>query len=101
MYREIRDGKIKCRDCREWTPIIDFQHHTGPDGKRRAGSYCKRCNKLRKEKDMAKARYGLSRAALTELINTYPVCAICGASKPFIDHDHKTGKVRGRLWSKL
>lgn len=56
------------------------------------------------EKKFAKkaARYGLSTTQLRLLIQTTPICDICG-SKPkpgkdlYIDHDHKTGAVRGRL----
>jgi hypothetical protein len=47
-------------------------------------------------------RYGLTVEQLTALIAATPVCSICGrAPRPgkdlYIDHDHKTGAVRGRL----
>ena len=46
-------------------------------------------------------KYGLSVASLVAL-ETTPCCAICGREpKPgkrlYTDHDHKTGRVRGRL----
>jgi hypothetical protein len=56
------------------------------------------------EKKFAKkaARYGLTPKQLRLLIMSSPDCDICGrAPKPgkdlYIDHDHKTGAVRGRL----
>ena len=53
-------------------------------------------------------RYGLSPTQVTEFFNKYNnVCGICGKSETIakngkvqklsIDHDHKTGKIRGLL----
>lgn len=97
MYRDLKDGKIRCRDCKEWFLVEDFQHHTQKDGQRRPGSYCKPCKRIRGKRDMAKLRYGISAEAFRALEIKYPVCAICGSSQTFIDHDHKTGQIRGRL----
>lgn len=88
MYRQIIDGKIKCKDCGDLYP---------KDGKRCPGSYCPGCKRKRAKKDSAKSRYGLSPQEFTKLSDKYPVCAICGLSQTFIDHNHSTGKVRGRL----
>jgi hypothetical protein len=69
------------------------------------GSYgkCKECTKLFK----LKLRYGLTPEAYWEMLNVQnEVCALCKdpkrqkASKTgvlHVDHDHKTGKVRGLL----
>jgi len=51
-------------------------------------------------------RYGLTHQTLEILRQTFPNCPICGKplvwdgpkfSKPHVDHDHQTGKVRGLL----
>lgn len=47
-------------------------------------------------------RYGLTVEQLTRLIAATPRCAICGRTpRPgkdlYVDHNHKTGAVRGRL----
>jgi hypothetical protein len=100
MYREFVNGKIHCRDCKNWFFIEDFQHHTGKDGKLRPGSYCKNCKRERGRVDAVKLRYGLSKAEFTELAINYPICAICGSKEVFVDHNHISGKVRGRLCRK-
>jgi len=59
----------------------------------------------RKEKNAQKRfqTYGLSQSAFdTMLTNQGHVCAICGKApwngrNPHVDHDHKTGKIRGIL----
>lgn len=48
------------------------------------------------------ARYGLTVPQLDRLEAMFPVCCICGrpplpGKKLYLDHDHKTGRVRGRL----
>lgn len=47
-------------------------------------------------------RYGLTVEQLDKLERISPVCDICGRAplpgkKLYLDHDHKTGRVRGRL----
>lgn len=100
MYREIRNGQLSCRICKKWFIIEHFQHHTQKDGKTRPGSYCRECKRIRSRVDMAKLRYGLSKEEFAILSENYPVCAICGSSQVFIDHNHTTGAVRGRLCRK-
>lgn len=50
------------------------------------------------------ARYGLTEGAFRELLQKHPVCAICGISfddaSLHVDHDHKTGNIRGLLCSR-
>jgi sulfur relay (sulfurtransferase) complex TusBCD TusD component (DsrE family) len=97
FYRKIIDGKLQCKDCREWKPLNNFQRHT-QKGKSRHGSYCKACKRARGILDQAQARYGLSADEFKALTEAYPACAICGdVTLLCIDHNHKTGKVRGRL----
>ncbi len=58
-------------------------------------------NKQSKEKRYAytvKKNYGLSQEAFDQLVLQFPVCGICTTTADLvIDHDHETGKVRGRL----
>lgn len=100
MYRQIQDGKLQCRDCKEWVIIKDFKHNNGQDGRQRPGSYCKSCNSKRSKRDLAKVRYGLTAEQFEELERAFPVCGICGYAQVFIDHSHDTGQVRGRLCRK-
>lgn len=49
-----------------------------------------------------KYKYGLEKDAYLQLLAVHPVCEICskrfGAGRsPHIDHDHKSGRVRGIL----
>jgi len=55
----------------------------------------------RKRKTYA-SRYGLTVAQLDKLEDMFSVCCICKrpplpGKKLYLDHDHKTGRVRGRL----
>ena len=51
--------------------------------------------------DKVKRKYGLSIDQYNELHKTTKLCEICGqpqeSKKLSIDHDHKTGKIRGLL----
>lgn len=61
---------------------------------------------LRARKRQYLARYGLTEEALAALVRTQTACPICDRplvwdgpkfSKPHVDHDHATGKVRELL----
>jgi hypothetical protein len=50
-------------------------------------------------------KYGITEADYISMVSVIPGCAICGKSpmgkrKLSVDHDHKTGRVRGLLCSK-
>ncbi len=110
-----------CNLCGEIRLLDDFPD-TMSKGKRRKRAYCKECNRKmalryyhirkedpeytrkRKNRDQARMRFnrhGLSQEdfeAYGEFINWR--CDICSRSimyKVYIDHDHKTGIVRGFL----
>jgi hypothetical protein len=60
--------------------------------------YCKKCCPTKKHRDLLFI-YGLSLEQYKELLQKYNgICPLCGEKRPLcIDHDHKTGKVRGML----
>jgi hypothetical protein len=59
-------------------------------------------NKLKVKDKRLRTEYGISLEEYKDMVGT--LCPICGRSfgehTPHIDHDHKTGKVRGVLCSK-
>lgn len=107
-YRD--DGKKRCRDCERWLdPRQDFhKNKRSPDG---LSIYCKPCSVARvlSYRDKQKAseshrerKYGLSPKQYKKMLKRQKGrCAICrgeGTSRGlFVDHCHKTGKVRGLL----
>lgn len=98
MYREVVDGRMRCKDCKEWIPVESYQLHGLRNGRPQRSSYCPSCKHARGRVDAAKLRYGLKKEAYFELVAAFPTCAICNTTRNlFIDHDHKTGEVRGRL----
>lgn len=60
-------------------------------------------NKDKWRQAMRKRNYGLSPSAFSELLskqsNQCGICRACFVRTPHVDHDHKTGKVRGLLCS--
>lgn len=102
----------RCSKCKTEKPLTDFyRHSTMRDGRH---SYCKRCfiqaNKSWVKRNPEKARgyllkrkYGLSVEVVREILSVQQHrCAIC--TRPLnllktghVDHDHKTGVVRGIL----
>ena len=102
------DGR-ECTDCGEFKPWADY--HKKADGRNGRNSYCDACDYDRKVKwrkanpekqhdQQLRRMYGSSREeylALTEAQGGG--CGICGCTdrKLVMDHNHKTGEVRGTL----
>lgn len=98
-----------CKNCNEPKGLFEFYAH--PTTKDRLFLRCKECEKARAKADYrsnpSKARdrklknsYGLDREAFDDMIrNQENRCAICETemSRPHVDHDHKSLKVRGLL----
>ena len=99
-----------CAMCGGVQPLDDFHRQpTGPKGRH---SYCKACYneryvktrtpatpEVRKRWNLAR-RYGLTPKQYDDLVESQGgVCAICEGKmeRPCVDHDHKTGDVRGVL----
>jgi NMD protein affecting ribosome stability and mRNA decay len=92
-----------CPKCRKTKPIKDFSRRR----KTKRCSWCKSCTTLlwfakhphERLLHRVKYLYGLTRTAYENLVAKHKGrCAICNrARKLHIDHNHKTGNVRGLL----
>lgn len=115
----------RCACCGEVKPTTEFTRHKSSYGKWGFCSWCKECDNKRSKKyyidnpekckrtrrnNNLKNRYGLTPEDLEKMLRDQDnKCAICGqemflhgtsADKnkiAHVDHDHKTGKVRGLL----
>jgi len=96
-----------CPDCGEWKEYEDFPRNKNAASGR--ATYCKSCHNARARYFRSsiggsryyhlKRRYNLTREAYDTLVQAQAgLCAIC-TTRPaeHIDHDHRTGKVRGLL----
>jgi len=122
--RNLPDGLKVCSKCAETKPLSEYHVYTDNrrGGERRMHAKCKTChmkaaqswNERNRERAAAadarwkkktkrryKARlYGLTEVELMALEATQQgMCLICGelAEVLYVDHDHKTGAVRGLL----
>ncbi|MBB4744479.1 hypothetical protein BJY16_007938 [Actinoplanes octamycinicus] len=102
------DGYRHCPDCGEAKPLAEFPRSRNDTGG--YGRYCKPCHNMRGKETRQRLyggsreyhlrrRYGIGQAEFDALLaDQGGVCAICGAPDPqHVDHDHRTGRVRGIL----
>lgn len=93
-----------CNSCGHVKPLTEFgtcrtRHKDGSKGPKRPRSYCKQCGMAR----VRLTRYGITSEQYRGMLKQQDyVCAICGkeefqSSCLSVDHDHKTGEVRGLL----
>jgi len=92
----VPDGHKHCPRCRETKPLTEWHRNSRQsDG---LTSYCKACRRELGRRGHLKRAFGLTPEELAALIESQSgVCAICGAAPVHIDHDHRTGRVRGVL----
>ncbi len=88
MLTKSKDGRRpECKACRKVSSRAEYLQNPKP-GKWSKNAYLKR-------------KYGISLDEYEELLRTQQgVCAICRAKENrslAVDHDHKTGRVRGLL----
>jgi hypothetical protein len=115
IYSNTPPTMKKCNNCNIVKPLNEYTYKIKQSRDYRyAQSRCKDCESIRKkqykyepsqqsrEKHRFK-KYGLTENAYQNLIlSQNNLCAICDESSEkslYIDHDHKTGKVRGLLCS--
>lgn len=88
-----------CTRCKTDKPLdaVNFPLHN----KTKSGfdSWCRACRReYRNANSRGAYRHSISDEALAELKATVKQCVICGdETKLVVDHDHKTGEVRGLL----
>jgi len=106
--RVIPDGCRLCPDCGETKPLAEFpRNRSDTDGR---GRYCKPCHNARGAESKKRLyggsreyhlrqRYGVGQAEVDQLLAAQGgLCMICGGAEPqHVDHDHRTGRVRGIL----
>lgn len=98
--RQVVAGKKVCRTCGEMKPLDEYlRQPTNRDGRR---SDCKACSIARRREYELRRRYGLTNLAWEAMFEGQGrACAICRDGSESmgwnVDHDHKSGKVRGIL----
>jgi len=97
------EGTKYCNGCQEIKPLFEFL--VCSTGRKLASTYCILCQRSRH----LQQKYGITLKEYKKLFKKQSgQCAICGTIDPkstgkyntfSIDHDHKTGKIRGLLCS--
>ncbi|MEH0821176.1 MULTISPECIES: endonuclease VII domain-containing protein [unclassified Micromonospora] len=106
--REVPDGHRFCADCGTVKPVADFPRNRSDSTG--YATYCKPCHNHRTRETKQRLyggdreyhlrrRYGVGEKEFQELLAEQGgVCAICRRPDPeHLDHDHRTGWVRGIL----
>ncbi|GAB3658989.1 hypothetical protein GCM10027589_19860 [Actinocorallia lasiicapitis] len=94
---EVPDGFKRCPACEQVKAHADW--HRAASSSDGFASACKACRKERSARDWLKRSYGLTPEDVERMVAEQGgLCAICGVrAAEHVDHDHRTGKVRGML----
>ena len=100
MHFVSEEGTKECSKCHGVYPVSNF--YVNQD---RPTSCCKGCTKEKRDNTRLPQRYGITNEQYNKMIEVQEnCCGVCGkqggttkSTKLHIDHDHKTGKVRGLL----
>jgi hypothetical protein len=104
----VPDGHKRCPECETVKPFAEFpRNKRGANG---LAAYCKPCHNARSQETRQRLygggreyhlrrRYGIGQADVDHMLAEQGgVCAVCAKPAPeHVDHDHKTGLVRGML----
>jgi hypothetical protein len=106
--RVAPDGQKWCNDCQTFKPLDEFGRNKNTKTGR--ASYCKDCHNKRSQDTRRllygggreyhlRRRYGLGQVDIDQILaGQNGTCAVCGRPDPgHVDHDHKSGRVRGML----
>ena len=111
---EVHEGIRTCSDCGQDKPHTEFDKKVVKNGRIYRASFCRPCRNVRRRSNydpdhntnsMMQKNYGITLADYDRMVEKQDgKCAICESTEPrsngarfAIDHDHKTGKVRGLL----
>jgi Recombination endonuclease VII len=99
VVRVNEAGKVWCSGHRAYLPAARFTRARNPAG---YAYHCRSCVASRGHEARIKAQFGLTLAAYNALLDLQGGrCAICPArpakQRLAVDHDHRTGAVRGLL----
>lgn len=105
VFREdiYKDGQKWCNRCRQYVVLADFPHRK--DSKKARTAYCRPCQRAYNQERRLRLEYGMTWDEYELLLACQDYrCAIC-KGKPrkwmlAVDHDHKTGEIRGLLCSR-
>lgn len=105
VFREdiYKNGSKWCSRCRQYVALDDFPHRT--DVKKARTAYCRPCQRAYNQERRLRLEYGLTWDDYELMLACQDYrCAIC-RGKPrkwtlAVDHDHKTGEIRGLLCSR-
>lgn len=97
VKEDTLEGTEFCAGCQSFCPEWMFS---------KSGTQCKPCMSLKGHESRVKRAYGIDSAEYERIVAAQGgVCAISGAEfkrvRGVVDHDHKTGSVRGVLNSKV
>ncbi|GGJ01651.1 endonuclease VII domain-containing protein [Streptomyces brasiliensis] len=94
---DVPDGHKLCRTCGEIKPHSEWHRNTtASDG---LSTRCKACRAERGRRDHLMRQYGLTEAERDAMVASQRgLCVIClQAPAVYVDHCHRTGRVRGVL----
>lgn len=95
------DGQKWCARCQDFRPLTSFPSRSGSG----TTSYCRPCQRFYNSERRIKLIYGITWDEYELLLACQDDrCAICGGRPRknllAVDHDHKTGEIRGLLCSR-
>lgn len=102
--RNIYDNSLKfCNRCKNKKPRIKKEWSEDLEKKDGLRTLCRKCSSESRRYAHKRRRYNLTKEEILQMLeDQIYTCKICGEKlkndkKTNIDHDHKTGKIRGLL----